>query len=579
MSPDGEPQRSPRARRNEQQARVTRFVLGILVLAVLGGAGWGVTWLRKVREEARRNEELDAMLPGPSTRAAATESAPATSRASRPSRVYRPDETIAALRAKHEDGSVESAWRASKELRAEAAAWRAEGAPESDVNRLLAAVLDLESGILKARPAFAELRAARGEVRWPEVMGEFEDLDTRFLTKTEAGRLARASSQFDQVAAASHGWISGAEYEASAGPLVKKALTGRAGFDAMLATVSGRAARQLEIRELSALRNLLPATRFRSFFHLPYVMIVEQDDGWDEEDPAREVARILLGERKTFLDAFAGPIGLTPERQREASVVIFKTRESYHGYCVRRKLKDVLGTEAHFEPTHDPPGERLVVHRDCALATLLHEGAHQLIHAHVRAPLLTQVQAFWFHEGAAEWFAGSRRIADGPDGLPRFEIGLLLQNDVEPGAFLGPIAILKATPAGKRLPLKQLLGLKLSDRDAMAARGAEGLEKVRLVYAQGWFLIYFLNHFSVDTSGTVQFGAKGKYRDVWIDVLRRELAGSSGEEAFLAALAYGKASFDAVEKEMNAYLELVIRKVSKGEFRDQKLIKGDDELR
>src|SRR5262249_21410694 len=159
---------------------------------------------------------------------------------------------------------------------------------------------DTETWILKTNPSFLELRNARGEVRWPDVMGEFEDFDARFLTKSESARLAGLVKQFDQVAGDNHGWIVLAEYEAGASPLVKKALAGRQAFDAMIRTAMGRKCRELEIAELASLKQLLPSTRFRAFFQPPYVFVVEQHDSWDEEDAARDVGRVLLGLRKTF---------------------------------------------------------------------------------------------------------------------------------------------------------------------------------------------------------------------------------------------------------------------------------------
>jgi hypothetical protein len=587
MPPAREPQRSPRAQRNEEQARVTKVILGVLVLGVLGAAGLGVSWLRK-RAEARRDAEdhaareaadlaalVESAASRPETAPSRPASAPATSRPARPPSDYRPDATIADIRAKYEDGSVEGVWQATQAIRAEAAAWKAEGAPDVAVNRLLAAVLDSETWILKTRPAFPELRTARGEVRFPEVMGDYEDLDTRFLTKAEAARLARSLQQFEMTASSNWGWISKADYSAVAGPLVLKALEGRKAFDAMLLTASGRAAREVEIRDLAELKTLFPRMQFRAFYHLPYLVLVEQDDGWEEDEPARELARTLLGLRKTFFELYGGSMGLKPANQRVVSVLLFKSREGYHLYAAKRGLKDVIGHEAHYEPRRlsEPPiPERLVLHHDCAPGAILHEGTHQLLRANIRTPLESHGEAFWFHEGFAEWFRGSRPLADGEDGLPRFEVGLLMPDDLAPGPHQGPISLLHSTPLDQRIPLEQLAGIMLSDRELFAAQGKDGLRKIDLVYAEGWFLIYFLNHFAVSDAGVVLVSGTPRYRDVFLDYLGRELEGQSGSAAFLAALASAKVSLAQVEKDMNAYLAFVARKLSKGQFRDQRLI-------
>ena len=58
-------------------------------------------------------------------------------------------------------------WAAALALRAEAAAWQAEDAPERERNKLLAASLDAESWILARKPGFEAIHLARGERRWP----------------------------------------------------------------------------------------------------------------------------------------------------------------------------------------------------------------------------------------------------------------------------------------------------------------------------------------------------------------------------------------------------------------------------
>jgi hypothetical protein len=576
------PQRSPRAARNERDARILRIAAGSMVVVVLAAAGWGVTWMRKRRAESDRDfkeaqQNLQAVLDASTAdlpEPQAAETAPTTQ-----PREFRADATITAIRAQHQDGSVQGVWRASQALRAEAAAWTKQGAPETEINKLLAAVLDGENWILRTKPSFPELRKARGETRWPEILGDYEDLDARFLTKAESARLTRVLKQFEQLADGNEGWVVLADYEATAAPLVRRALDFRRDFDAMLGTRVGRAARETEIRELAELRNVLPGARFRVFYHLPHVLIVELEDRWEESEEALRVARLLLGLRKTFFEVYGSAMGLKPDDQRPVPVIVFTTREAYHHYGSARKMKDVAGTEAHFEPK----SERLVLHHDCATSTLLHEGTHQLIRANIPRPLETYQQSFWFHEGVAEWFAGARQLADGPDGLPRFQIGLLLPNDVERREFLGPLAVIGEVPKANRFSLDELLGLMLRDREKLAVESASGQKRIRLVYAQGWFLIYFLDHFAVDSKGIVQVGAPGRYRDVWLRYLKREMEGVSGKKAFLEVLGSSGANLAAIEADLDAYLGFVTRKLAKGEVRDQQLVPAanpeDDRLK
>ena len=353
----------------------------------------------------------------------------------------------------------------------------------------------------------------------------------------------------------------------------------RQAFDAMLQTRAGKAAREAEIRDLAALRTPLPGARFRPFYRLPYVILVEQDDRWEESEEADRVARVLLGLRKTFFEVYGAAMGIKPDDQRPVTVVVFTTREAYHHYGTARQMPDVAGTEAHFEAKV----ERLVLHHDCALSTLLHEGTHQLLRANIPRPLDTYQQSFWFHEGVAEWFAGARQVADGPDGLPRFEIGLLHAQDVERGRFLGPLAVIGEVPPANRFTLDQLLGLMLQDRDKLAVESASGAKRIRLVYAQGWFLIYFLDHFNVDAKGVVQLGGPGAHRDLWLRYLKREMEGKSGKAAFLEVVAASGTNLATLESEMNAYLDFVTRKLGKGQVKDQQLVPAanpdDDRLK
>jgi hypothetical protein len=318
--------------------------------------------------------------------------------------------------------------------------------------------------------------------------------------------------------------------------------------------------------------------RFRAFYHLPYVMLVERDARWEEADPAAAFARRLHGLRRAFFDLYGAALGVAPDRHRPVPVVVFASREAYHRYLAARGERDVLGTEAHFEPKD----ERLVLHAECRLATILHEGTHQLVRANIRAPLETYAQSFWFHEGVAEWFAGSRELGDGPDGVPRYEPGSLLRRDVEPGAFLGPLAILRGIPPAQRTPIDKLAGIMLKDRDTFSTQGEVGSRKIVRIYAEGWFLIYFLNHFEIDAAGVVQVGAPGRYRDLWIAYLKREMAGESGAKALLEVIREAGVPLDRLERERAAYLEFVLRKLARGEVADQKLVpskaQGGDRL-
>jgi hypothetical protein len=558
--------RSPRAVRNARQARITRLILGFLVLGVMAGAGYGVSWLRKRRGFAPASGPGTSTAFAPASQPAATDTAPASSRATS-RRDFPTRAAIASLRERHADDSSQARWAHAQELRALAAAWQAEGAPEDDRNELLAAAVDVEHALLAKDPSFAPLRALRGEVLWRELRDGYDDFDERFFTKAEAARLLAALKQLDRAAARNDGWIARSEWEAVAKPLGVRAAEARAQWNELMKTRLGKAARAVEIEDLADLRTLLPTTRFRPWYHLPFVMLVEQDAGWEESEAALPIARTLLGLRRAFFGLYGDALGIRPDDQRAVPVVLFKTREGYHRYLALRRQRDVLGTEAHFEPKD----ERLVLHAQCAVSTILHEGTHQLVRANVRAPLDTYAQSLWFHEGIAEWFAGSVQTGEDPDGVPRYEAGLLLLPDVEPGQFLGPLAILRGAAPSERVPLATLAGIMLESRDKLAAQGADGARKIRHLYAEGWFLIYFLNRFNADAEGRVDLGAPGKYRDLWVRYLRGEIRGASGRKAFMDALTDAGVPLERLERERELWLAFVLRKIEKGDLDGQKL--------
>jgi hypothetical protein len=99
--------------------------------------------------------------------------------------------------------------------------------------------------------------------------------------------------------------------------------------------------------------------------------------------------------------------------------------------------------------------------------------------------------------------------------------------------------------------------------------------KIGLVYAQGWFLIYFLNHFNVDENGMVNIGAKGKYADGWAEYLKAELTGKTGRKVFMECLKLDDAGVQKMNGEFREYFDFVMRKRNLGQVQDKKLIPWD----
>ena len=424
------PLRSPRAARNEHQARILRAVVGSWSSPCSPGAGWGVTWLRKHARGARgaspspRRASLRARgRDAPRRRRDRAPRPRAPPRLSRASSAPTARSRRSAKRL--HDGTVEGAWLAAQALRAEAASWKsAERARDRDEQaaRRGARSRDVDP---RQEAVFPPLREARGEIRWPEALGDYEDLNTRFLTKADATRLTRRIKQFDAIADANHGWIARKRStRPSPSRSSRRRSKGGRAFDAMLGTRAGKAAREVEIRDLADLRTALPGARFRVFYHLPYLLLVEQDERWEESEEAERVARILLGLRKTFFEVYGQAMGLVPDEQRPVPVVVFTSREAYHHY---RSRAEGEGRRRHRGPLRAegraprPPPRLRARRRSCTRPP-----TSSSARTSARRSRRTS-RASGSTKASPSGSPGAGSFADGPDGLPRCEIGLLLR--------------------------------------------------------------------------------------------------------------------------------------------------------
>jgi hypothetical protein len=196
---------------------------------------------------------------------------------------------------------------------------------------------------------------------------------------------------------------------------------------------------------------------------------------------------------------------------------------------------------------------------------VIHEGTHQVFDKYTRKRLPHLRQAYWFQEGIAEWFGGSSRI-QAKDGSWTYEIGRLLDGRLD---YMNDVA------ADKLFKLSVLLTQTYDDRVKYEGQGGEGERKILLVYSQGWFLIYFLNHFNVDANGIVKIGERGKYADGWAEYVKAELNGKSGKKVFMESLKLDDAGLEKMQGEYDAYFKFVQRKRNLGQIEDKKLVAWD----
>ena len=281
-------------------------------------------------------------------------------------------------------------------------------------------------------------------------MGEFEDLDTRFLTKAEAERLARRIKQFEQVAGANHGWIADAEYEAVAGPLVKKALAGRQAFDAMLGTRVGQSGPRARDPRARGAKNGAPRRRGSAASSISPTCCSSSRTSAGRNGGAGRASRACCSAcARRSSRSTAGPwascrttSGACPSSSsRRARPTTGTVRAEG---ARRRQHRGALRTEA---------PERLVLHHDCAPATLLHE-AHPPAHPRERARAS--------HDLRAELLVPRRRrrvVRREPPGRgrpgrapPVGDRAASRATTSRAGGFLGPLAILNGDAAREADP-------------------------------------------------------------------------------------------------------------------------------
>lgn len=279
--------------------------------------------------------------------------------------------------------------------------------------------------------------------------------------------------------------------------------------------------------------------------HKPYVLLIERDNGWDESKVATEKAEALLSLYDIFYEKYREPLNLT-DIDQPVPVVIFRKHSAYYEYG--KKIGASPGAVGHFEPASG----RLFVSDTTEIDTTIHEGTHQLVAFNRRSMAGWQMKSYWFEEGVAEFFGGNHRVYDPKLGKSTYEIGRLQKDRIN----------YWRQNEKKAYSLHDLLSLTKADE--RKNRSDDSLDLNLLNYSQGWFLVYFLNNYLVDSEGYVVFGKEGKYFRHWLKYFKGELDGKTGRDFFLECMGLlnsdgseNTEKFAAFEKEFMAYWEFV----------------------
>jgi hypothetical protein len=367
------------------------------------------------------------------------------------------------------------------------------------------------------------------------------------------------------AAASTGGLVRKVDFDERVKPIIEKYGDLKKQYDAILESPFGVSSKNLAEATIKDLGDIFSGEgRFVWFIHpdfQPYVVVIEESPAWSTTLVVeKDVFRPLNELHNLFLDQYRVSNNLT-RLTDPVPVVFFEAKANYEKYLDARGIAD-KNILAHFEPGSG----RLVLHRDCTHRTVMHEGTHQLFSRYSKNKVMHSRQSYWFEEGVAEWFGGANRVPAG-DGTWKYEIGVING---------GRINSMRADEEKTWFSVRELTKLTYADRDRWKQEGGEGSAKSLRVYAQGWFLIYFLNYFDVDAQGYVKFGVRGKYADGWDAYVRGELNGKTGHKAFCDALGLDtEEKWTKIEEEYKNYFRFVNFKFNFKHVKDDRLVPYD----
>lgn len=294
----------------------------------------------------------------------------------------------------------------------------------------------------------------------------------------------------------------------------------------------------------------------------PYVIIVERDKSWNEEAVAKERAGQLLDLYRDFYANYRTVLGLD-DIKKPVPVVVFRKHNAYQVFASKQNMGQ--GAAGHFSHMTG----RLYLSDETGTDTLLHEGTHQIIAFNsVGGTANFMNRPYWFEEGIAEFFGAAHRETDPVTKEQRWRVGNRLQEERldywrqnEKSAY----------------KLKDLVGLTMRDREKNKASDNE--TQNLFAYSQGWFLIFFLNNYNVDSKGVVQVGKEGKYKKQWLDFFKRCINGDTSRETFFDCFGLMKngkldeEGYAKLEREYLDYFDFVNRKrAMKYHVKDRELV-------
>jgi Protein of unknown function (DUF1570) len=281
----------------------------------------------------------------------------------------------------------------------------------------------------------------------------------------------------------------------------------------------------------------------------PYLLMVEKDPKQKSVDRAYEVVQLLRMLEDTWRRRYAKEIDFSGQ-MAAPPILLLKSREAYETYNRRNETKYVPVLSAgHYEPW-DP--RRMVIYKsdpEQERVVIFHEGTHMLFdHKNVaKSGDTASNQSMWFSEGIAEYFGGHGPSTekDPVTGAPLWEPGRINDTRIDAMDVARKMKVL--------IPFESLVK---TTRAEWGARNEKERMWSQMIYAQGWALVYFLNH-----------GENGKYQKDFVEYMKLEINGKSGLETFKEV--FGKHGMDQIAKGYDDFLAFIIKK-----HKEKKIVGG-----
>lgn len=453
-------------------------------------------------------------------------------------------EAIEAAGAARRPSTAVEAWTAAEKLFETVEVWTAERQPLEAISEIRKRAIELREASKDLDPDFEPYRRQRGEVRYGDRLAPL--VDAGYLTDVERRDAARVHDAVARIAERNHGWIPGKEMERVAA-IEERFREKREAHEGMLASPFYSQATAMIDGTLAELEQRMADVEEGRWIGAevrivePFVFFVQKDPGWDALQVATAISEELIALQTTIINDFED-MNLKPV-DTPVPVLYFRNHRMYQAYAKNAGT----GAMAHFEPLTG----RMAIHDSSDHTTRQHEGTHQLMwfwtqQISGRKPDHTRM-SYWFQEGLAEWYSSSSRSV-GPEGKYIYESGLLDS---------GRMRDFKQWSPGRPtfFDLQGLIATTYGDREKIGNDGRTGY-----IYSQGWFFIYFLNHFSVNDREIVQVGAKGKYADGFKNYVRAELSGRTGTDVFMEALKIDEQGLRAMREEFWRFSAFVLDK-------------------